>query len=239
MNCLIVDDEKPARDLLTEYINKVPELNLVGICANAMEAQMKLVGQDIDLLFLDIQMPHISGMDLLRSLHHPPLIILTTAYSDYAVEAFQYEVVDYLLKPIVFERFFQAIGKTRRRLNTTTTPLISPSSPTPPEDFIFIKADQLIHKIAFSDILYIESLREYIRIHTKDKRIVLRQALSDLLQKLPEQQFTRIHRSYIINLRHIDNIEGNMVRIGDKTLTISKRKKEEFLKLIENKGLIG
>jgi DNA-binding LytR/AlgR family response regulator len=241
IKCLIIDDEKLARDLLTDYLQKVPDLELVDTCSNALSAQSALSLHDIDLIFLDIQMPHLSGIDFLKTLRHPPLVILTTAYSEYALEAFDFDVVDYLLKPIVFERFFQAIGKVRNRLSISPvpTPINVQETPIDKPDFIFIKADNLIHKIAFQDILYIESLREYVRIHTQDKRIVFRQALSELVHELPATQFTRIHRSYIINIHHINNIEGNMVRIGQVTLAISKRKKEGFLDLLQKKGLIG
>lgn len=241
IKCLIIDDEKLARDLLADYLSKVPDLELVEICANALAAQSALSQHEIDLIFLDIQMPHLSGIDFLKTLRHPPLVVLTTAYSEYALEAFDFDVVDYLLKPIVFERFFQAIGKVRNRLSTSATTTPSPTQTLAPEkpDFIFVKADHLIHKIAFKDILYIESLREYVRIHMLDQRIVFRQALSELIHELPASQFTRIHRSYIINIHQIKQIEGNMVRIGETTLTISKRKKEGFLALLQERGLIG
>ncbi len=240
IKCLIVDDEKLARELIVEYITKIPDLEKVDACSNALAAQSTLRKESIDLLFLDIQMPHLTGLEFLKSLKNPPLVILTTAYSEYALEAFDYEVVDYLLKPIVFERFFQAIEKVLNRIEKNPTPRIHSeiSSIQSQTDYIFIKADGIIHKIQYRDILYIESLREYIRIHTSEKRLVFRQALSQLLQKLPENQFFRIHRSYIINLEQIENIEGNMVRIGGHRLSISKRKKEAFLEAIQRKGLI-
>ena len=241
LKCLVVDDEKLARELIADYIQKVPDLELIEMCSNAISAQSVLRTTDIDLLFLDIQMPNLSGIDFLKTLKNPPLIILTTAYSEYALEAFEYEVVDYLLKPIIFERFFQAINKVFSRLEKKVSgpPIPESTNSNPSADFFFIKADGLIHKIAIQDILYIESLREYIRIHTKEKRLVFRQALSELLLKLPEKQFYRIHRSYIINLTHIENIEGNMVNMTGKKLPISKRRKDAFLEYIKEKGLIG
>ena len=241
IKCLVVDDEKLARELIAEYIQKVPDLELVESCPTAISAQSVLRKEAIDLLFLDIQMPNLSGIDFLKTLKNPPLVILTTAYSEYALEAFEYEVTDYLLKPIVFERFFQGVQKVFNRLekNAPVQPVLNTQNSTPKNDFIFIKADGLIHKIAFADILYIESLREYIRIHTKEKRLVFRQSLSELLLKLPENQFFRIHRSYIINPLQIESIEGNMVHLAGQKLPISKRRKEAFLEYINRQGLIG
>lgn len=244
LNCLIIDDEKLARALIQEYIEKIPALNLCGSFANPIAAQATLNTQDIHLIFLDVDMPQLSGIDFLKALRNPPHIILTTAHSDYALQAFELSVVDYLLKPIVFERFFQAVNKVLSIVpKTETTPAKQKNNPftkaETPNDFLFIKSDKVIHKIFIKDILYIESLREYTRIHTKEQRVVAREALSKLIELLPTNDFTRIHRSYIINLQHIRNIEGNMIRIGEKTLPISKRKKEEFIKLVEKRGLIG
>ncbi|RMG85093.1 MAG: DNA-binding response regulator [Bacteroidetes bacterium] len=239
LKCLVVDDEKPARELLAEYIGKMPELELIQTCSNAIDAQAVLRKTPADVLFLDIRMPNLSGLDFLRTLKNPPLVVLTTAYSEYALEAFELEVVDYLLKPVVFERFFEAVNKIFNRVGRQLPTGMTDTETPPREDFFFVKADGVIHKIDFEEVLYIESLREYIRLHTRDKRLVLRQSLSDLDQKLPENRFFRIHRSFIINPEHLEKIEGNQVFISGRALPLSKRRKELFLQYIQNKGLIG
>lgn len=243
MRCLIVDDERLACELIAEYISKIPELELIGVKNNAIAAKSVLEQQPVDILFLDIQMPDLTGLELLRILKKPPAVILTTAYSEYAVESYELDVVDYLVKPFEFERFFKAVSKAIDKIKKDKPdedfqkiPMLS--SPVPNKEFFFIKADAKIYKVNYEDILYIESLREYVRLHTSNQRIVSRLSLSKLEDMLPSQTFVRIHRTYIINIQHIKNIEGNMVRIGDKSLPVSKGKKEEFLQLIEQQGLL-
>lgn len=245
MKCLIVDDERLAGELIAEYISKIPDLELVGIKNNAIAAKSVLTAQEIDILFLDIHMPDLTGLDLLRILKNPPATILTTAYSEYAVESYQLDVVDYLVKPIEFDRFFQAVSKAIEKVawqkgkqKAPIPNLKKQMSTAPPKDFFFIKADTKIFKINYKDVLYIESLREYVRLHTSEQRIVARLSMSHLVATLPKQQFVRIHRTYIINIQHINNIEGNMVRIAGQRLPISKGKREEFLALIEEQGLL-
>lgn len=238
--CLVVDDERLAQELLTTYIQKIPFLEEVATCSTALEAMQYLAQHQVDILFLDIQMPDLTGIEFLRTVKNVPATVLTTAYSEYALEGYELSVVDYLLKPIEFDRFFQAVmkvvGATAATPTAVPTPSVVTNTPTPP-DYFFIKTDQKIVKIAFDDVLFIEALQKYIRIHTTTKRIVSLFSLSKIQELLPPTQFTRIHRSYLLNIDKMDSLEGNMVRIGTHTLPISKGQKEGFMTLLKEKGL--
>ncbi len=235
LQTLIVDDEKPATELLAAYAAKVPELAVAGIAHNAMTAHKLLSELQIDLLFLDIQMPDLTGLQLLRLLKNPPAVVLTTAYSEFALEGYELDVLDYLLKPIEFERFYKAVSKLvgSRQLAPT---LVGGSPPEMPiEDYFFVKTDHQIVKVSFADILFIESLREYVRIHTPTQRIVARLAMQRLEEELPAAKFIRIHRTYIVNIDAVEKIEGNMLHIGKEQLPVSKGKREEFMAFVENR----
>lgn len=223
LQTLIVDDEKPATELLLAYAAKVPELEVAGVAYNAMTARQLLSEKQIDLLFLDIQMPDLTGLQLLRMLKNPPAVVLTTAYSEFALEGYELDVLDYLLKPIEFGRFYKAVSK------------LAPSQPPPKGeglDYFFVKTDHQIVKVNFADILFIESLREYVRIHTPTQRIVARLALQRLEEELPAAKFIRIHRTYIVNIDAVQKIEGNLLHIGKEVLPISKGKREEFMQFV-------
>lgn len=236
--CLIVDDEKLARELLESYVRKIPYLEVAGMCGTAIEAMKALQSGDIDIMLLDIQMPDLTGLELLKMIKNPPMTILTTAYSEYALEGFELDVVDYLVKPIEFERFFKAISKCMDRAEQQTPQVIVQQQSTSKQDsYIFIKSDQKIHRVELADILYIEALQKYIRIYTKKEKLITLLSLSKVMESLPAAQFVRIHRSYIVNLNNLDNIEGNMVRIGTHTLPISKGQKEGFMELVFGKGI--
>ncbi len=248
--CLIVDDETLARELLTDYVSKIPYLELAGTCANAIEAKFALQEKKIDILFLDIQMPDLTGLELLRMLKKKPATILTTAYSEHALEGYELDVLDYLLKPIEFERFFKAVSKAvewlgKDALHTKSTEVeavsntldSSPQTSTQTEKYFFVKSDYKIVKVEFDEILFVEALQKYVRIHTSKERIVTLLSLSKLLESLPANQFIRIHRSYVINIDKVDSIEGNMVRIGKHNLRISKGQKEAFLEFVKEKGI--
>jgi DNA-binding LytR/AlgR family response regulator len=231
LQTLIVDDERPAVELLAAYVAKIPELHLAGTAHNAIAAKSMLNEKPVDLLFLDIQMPDLTGLQLLKMLKNPPATVLTTAYSEFALEGYELNVVDYLLKPIEFERFYRAVGKVVGSLPPTA------HAGHDKEDYFFVKTDHLIVKVNFADILFIESLREYVRIHTATERIVARLALQRLEDLLPASNFIRIHRTYIVNIGQVQKIEGNLLHIGKERLPISKGKREEFLKFVEGKGL--
>lgn len=236
--CLIVDDERLAQELLESYVQKIPWLESVASCSTAIEAMGILNQKEVDILFLDIQMPDLTGIDFLQSLKKAPITIFTTAYSEYAIEGFELGVADYLLKPIEFERFFKAMNKALGHLNKQAPiPISTNQSITPKEDYFFIKSDNKVVRIAFEEVLFIEALQKYIRIHTKEKRIVSLLSLSKIQELLPSNNFVRIHRSYIVNIDKIDNIEGNMVNINNHKLPISKGQKEAFLKKIKEKTI--
>jgi DNA-binding LytR/AlgR family response regulator len=238
--CIIVDDETLARELLTVHIAKLPYLEILATCANAIEAKFALEKHQPDILFLDIQMPNLTGLELLRMLKRRPATILTTAYSEYALEGYELDVLDYLLKPIEFERFFKAVSKAVDWLDRGQTIVSSIPIPAPviePQDnYFFVKTDYKMVKVVFSDILFIEALQKYVRIHTPSVRIVTLMSMSQLEETLPTGQFVRIHRSYIVNLDKIDSIEGNIVHIGKHQLPLSKGQREAFLEWVKRKS---
>lgn len=212
--CLIVDDEPLAIQLLEKHIAQLPFFEVVGTCGNAVNALEFLNHQSIDLLFLDIRMPQLTGLDLLKNLRRPPRTILTTAYREYALDGFELDVVDYLLKPVTFDRFFKAVEKY---LRTNTSPaLISSSEP----QFIYLKSGYKYFKIDLGDILYAESRKDYIRVVTRDRVIVAKYRLGDLEIELAEKGFLRIHRSYIVNLRQVTAFSAGELEIGKEQLPV-------------------
>lgn len=231
-SCLIVDDEPLARSLLKDYVSKVSSLKLVEVCSSPVAAMEILQSQPVDLLFLDIQMPEITGLSLLKIMKKKPLVVLTTAYSEYALESYELDVVDYLLKPITFTRFLQAIDKVNSRLNP------SPGQPekiipNPAQPFIFVKDGTKLVKVRWEDILYIEGLKDYVTIHTRQQKVVSLQRLKSLEEQLPAEQFIRIHNSYIVALNSIDVIHKNEVHVGSVTLPISDSYRKTFRDFIE------
>lgn len=246
INCLIVDDELLARRLLTDYVGKIPELNLIAACASAMEAQRFLQRQRIDLLFLDIQMPDITGISLLQSLSHRPVTIFTTAFAEYAVQGYELFVLDYLLKPISFERFFQAAGRAVAHiglLHNQPPPQASPAAGSLQNEvangYIFVKSDYKIHKIAHSDIDVMEAYGEYVVIHSGRQKIMTLGQLSKMEQALPHPGFLRVHRSFIVNFSKIDAIQGNTLYIGEKEIPLSKGYRDAFMQLVQKNRLLG
>lgn len=245
MTCLIVEDEPLARALMTQYVDKVPSLTLVKACANPLEAIDILRGTPIDVLFLDVQMPEITGITLLKVLQKKPYVILTTAYSEYALEGYELDVMDYLLKPITFERFLKAVEKAMQRLTATLINAInseeksdnSMEKPTPTYEaispFIFVKDGTKLVKIKLSDIMYVEGLKDYVTIYTPEKKIVTLQRIKALEMQLPDNQFIRIHNSYIVNLEWIDAIHKERVQIGKNLLPISDTYRKAFKDFID------
>lgn len=244
INCLIVDDELLARRLLTDYVGKIPELNLIATCVSAMEAQSFLQKQRIDLLFLDIQMPDVTGISLLRSLAHKPVTIFTTAYAEYALQGYELFVLDYLLKPISFERFFQAVSRAVEYiglLDKKASPHHAEAGALPSgsmsSDYIFVKSDYKIHKIAHDDIDVIEAYGEYILIFTGGQKIMTLGQLGKLEQVLPKPGFIRVHRSFIINFSKIEAIQGGTIYIGQREVPLSKGYRDAFMQLIQKSRL--
>lgn len=238
--CLIVDDERLAQELIENYIKKIPYLEVIAACSTAMEAMQQLAQNKVDIMFLDIQMPDITGIDFLRSLKNAPATIFTTAYSEYALDGYELGLVDYLLKPIEFDRFFKAVTKAVDGLpKQVDLPRIIKTPATiakSKEDYFFIKSDSKIVRIAFDDILFIEALQKYIRIYTTDKKVMSLLSMSKIQEMLPAQQFARIHRSYMININRVDSIEGNMVKVLEHKLPISKGQRDRFMEIVRGRG---
>jgi two-component system LytT family response regulator len=231
MTCLIVDDEPLARNLLTDYVSKVPSLQLLQACASPLAAIEVLRTNPVDLLFLDIQMPEITGISLLRTLQKRPLVILTTAYSEYALEGYDLDVVDYLLKPITFERFLRAVEKVSQRLATPAPPPAAPvprTESTEQQPFVFVKDGTKLVKVRWADILYVEGLKDYVTIHTRQQKIVTLQRLKTLEEQLPTDKFIRIHHSYIVAVDAIDVVHKGEVQIGTATLPVSDSYRKQF-----------
>lgn len=228
MNCLIVDDEPLAQDVIESHIEKVPYLKLIRKCKNAFEAEAALKDEQIDLLFLDIQMPDITGTDFLAGLTVKPLVIFTTAYSQYALEGFELDAIDYLLKPIAPERFLKAVSKAKDLYDLKKT-----GNSDSEKDFMFVKSEYQSIKIEYSNILYIEGLKDYVKIYTKKGMIMTLMTLKGIADKLPAQDFIRVHRSYIISMKAMEKIERHRIIIGDKRIPIGDGYKDEFYKFIE------
>jgi DNA-binding LytR/AlgR family response regulator len=237
LNCLIVDDEPLARQLVTEYVKKVPFLNLVKACSSPLEAIEVLRNHPVELLFLDIQMPEITGMTFLKTLQKRPMVILTTAYSEYALESYDLDVVDYLLKPITLERFLRAVDKASERLAAPPVPSREKPGQEPAQPFVFVKDGTKLVKVRWADILYVEGLKDYVTIHTRQQKIVSLQRLKTLEETLPQDQFIRIHNSYIIALQAIDTIHKDKVQIGTVFLPISDSYRKSFKDFVDTHNL--
>jgi two-component system, LytTR family, response regulator len=240
--CIIVEDEPLARSLLENYIQKIPYLHLVQSFSDPLKALEFLRENSVDILFSDIQMPEITGITLLKILQKKPLIILTTAYSEYAIEGYELDVLDYLLKPITFERFLKSVEKASLRLTSNQVVpkdkpvaaimpnVISPDSVQP---FIFVKDGTKLVKIKLSEIMYIEGLKDYVAIYTPTQKIVSLQTIKSLEATLPEKQFIRIHNSYIVALEWIESIQREKVQIGKAFLPISDTYRKAFKDFID------
>ena len=229
IKCVIVDDEPIARDILTSFVVKIPNLELVKNCQNAMEAFQIAKQENIDLFFLDINMPEVSGLSLAKSINKNSKIIFTTAYREYAVDGFDLQAVDYLLKPISFDRFLQAVNLFFD-ISKPVTEHNEAKPISPKNDFIFVRSDRKMVRINFDEILYIESLSDYIKIYTNQQTIVTRETISNIETKLPAAQFIRIHRSYITSIKNISSYTNEFVEVSKKALPISRSYKENVLK---------
>ena len=234
MKCIIIDDEPLAREGMKMNINEVPMLELVGEFDDAIKATQYLKENDVDLMFLDIEMPGISGLNFLRDLPNQPLVILATAYPQYAVEAYELDVVDYLVKPIKLDRFMKAVNKAEEilRMSKSTSMLEAIE-----DDFIFIKSDRKYVKINFDEIFFIEGLKDYVIIHTIHGKYMTAMNVKTIHNKLPEEIFIRTSKSYIINIAHIKEIDGNDVIIQDNKIPIGRSYRDEFLEFV-NKRLL-
>ena len=234
-NCLIIDDEPIAIRIIKKHLQAFTDFQIVAECLNAPEALPIVSKEKIDLIFCDIQMPQITGVDFIRSLSHRPKVIFTTAYREYAIDAFDLHVIDYLLKPISFERFARAIHNFLEmeslHQNTKTSHTSDEHSR---RDFIFLKADKKHHKINLSDILYFESLGDYVVVHTVNKKIVTKERISNLPENLSQDQFIQIHRQYIVSVSKIESVGPGFVEINKKKIPVGRSFKEKLAELLQN-----
>lgn len=229
-NVIIVDDEYLAQKLLQDYVSKMDALQLVATCSNAFEAMNALKNNQVDIMFLDIQMPDLTGLELVKSLEHKPSIIFTTAYSEYAVDAFNLSVVDYLLKPFDFPRFVQAVNKAiGAELPKTKGDELPHDTISRSNDFITVKADYKLYKINYDDLLFIEGQHEYVTFHTTQRRITALFALKDLEEILPKDKFVRVHKSYIVSFKQIQDLDKSDVTVAGTKIPVGASYRDELL----------
>lgn len=228
-NCIIVDDEPLAREVLVRHLNDIRDLQLTHTCSNALEAFEILHNEPVDLMFLDISMPVISGLDFLRSLRKTPAVIITTAHPDFALQGFELDVVDYLVKPISLERLMKAVLKAIERIKISHPQDTSSNR----SDFLFVKADQKLIKVKYSDIEYIEGMKDYVKIFTRERMIVTLHTMKFFEANLPQEHFIRIHKSYIVNTDSIKTISGNELELRQNRLPIGNSYKENLMKMVE------
>lgn len=235
LKCLVIDDEPLARRAIVDFIVKVDFLEATNSCASAIEALELIERETFDLIFLDINMPYLSGIEFLETLSNPPLVIFTTAYSEHALEGYRFDIVDYLLKPIDFKRFYQASLKAKQLyiLKSEKTNQVATDS------FVYVRQDDSFIKIDWNDLLFVEGMQNYLKLQMIDKSLVIHQTMTTIEELLPKQSFFRIHKSYLININHISSISGTRLFINEKQLPISRMRKEELLKQVVYKKLLS
>jgi DNA-binding LytR/AlgR family response regulator len=237
--CAVIDDEPLARGILEDFIREDERLELGGSYKNAKEALTGITTIPVEILFLDISMPGLTGFQFLRSMPNPPAVIFTTAFREYALEGFNANAIDYLLKPIALERFLLAVNKAWKFLRPAMTESTDQSAAAPVADYFFVKADGGLVKIFFDEILFVEALKEYVKIVTRDRAVITYHTISGLEEKLPKGKFYRIHRSYIVNVSAITSIEGFTIRIDKYELPISRNERDVFVELVANGRIIS
>src|ERR1700748_2213407 len=240
IRCLVIDDEPLALHILEDYISKMPFLQLVKVTTNHIEALQLVQEGNIDLVFLDVQMPELTGIQFLRIANGKAKVILTTAYPQYALEGYELDVIDYLLKPIAFDRFFKSVQKAQTIIQPSTKPEVKVEAAPQSDflsDFIFVKTEHKIQKVYLNDILFIEGLKDYISIFTPTERIITLQNMKKMEDALPEQHFIRVHKSYIVSINKIDSIERSRIFIGDKIIPVGDTYREEFFKIVDGKNI--
>lgn len=233
LKCLVVDDEPIAREGIIDHINKLDFLEVAGSCSSGIEAADFLKKNPVDLMFLDIQMPHLTGLEFLETLDSSPLTILTTAFSEYALEGFRLQVVDYLLKPITFKRFFQAATKAQE------TYTLKMNSENESNAYMYVRQGDSFVKILWADILYVESMQNYLKLHFRDKALIIHQTMTSLEEILPKEYFFRIHKSFLVNTSHIEIINGGRIFVNKKELPISRQRREDLLNTVVYRNLIS
>jgi DNA-binding LytR/AlgR family response regulator len=229
IKCIIIEDETLAQHVIQSHLKRTENFELISTCSNALEAKEILNSRHIDLIFLDIQLPGMTGLNFLRTLQNPPLVILTTAYAEYALESYEFNVIDYLLKPISFERFSKTVTKI------IDGNLLNKTFQKTDADHIFIKSSGKFYKINFSEIIYIEGMKDYLKICTEDHKIVTHQTMNEMEKLLPAKQFIRVHKSYIISLKHVKTISGNNIETSKQAIPIGINYKEKIMLLTGRK----
>jgi len=244
IRCLVVDDEPLALHILEDYISKMPFLQLVKATTNPIEALTMVQAAEADLVFLDVQMPELTGIQFWKIANGKAKVILTTAYPQYALEGYELDVVDYLLKPIAFDRFFKSVQKAQsiiQPVQAKPQQVVVQAEPVQQDDFstdfIFVKTEHKIQKVYLHDIMFIEGLKDYISIFTSAERIITLQGMKKMEDALPEKHFVRVHKSYIVALNKIDSIERSRIQIGDKIIPVGDTYRDEFFRMIENKNI--
>lgn len=223
IRCLVIDDEPPAREIMRRYIQEVPHLELVAECGNALDALIRLQQSPVDLLFLDIRLPQLNGTDFLKTLRQPPKVIFTTAYQEYALEGYELDAVDYLLKPIRFDRFIKAINKAFQQTGHKTLPEQAPAREDHQQDsFVYFRADRKMVKVMLHDILYIESMKDYVKVVMNEGTLITKQSITSVEAMLPDSLFIRSHRSFIVSMAHISTFTNEVIEIGKTEIPIGK-----------------
>jgi DNA-binding LytR/AlgR family response regulator len=232
IRCILVEDEKLAQEVILSHLKQIKEVQVLAICNNAAEAKTALTNLEVDLIFLDIQLPGKTGLNFLKSLSEPPLVILTTAYADYALESYEFNVIDYLLKPISFERFSRAIGKiTEGRLY----PPAATEKNTGPADHIFVKSGHKFFRVNFNEIIFIEAMKDYLKIHAREFKLVTLQTMAEMEKSLPKDRFLRVHKSYIVSTAHIKTIYGSSIELEKAVIPIGFSYKNTVMGYVSRK----
>ena len=225
IKCVITDDEPMARKGLKSYVDKIDFLQLEAVCEDAIQLNTYLQNSRLDLIFMDIEMPYISGLEMISTIENPPYVIITTAYEKYALKGYELNVVDYLLKPISFDRFLKAVNKVNNLINKKEET----------SEYIFVRSDKQMYKLFIKDILYVKSMENYICIYTENDKLVIRSTMKHIINTLPSSMYIQIHKSYLVNIEKIKMINGNQIVIGDETITIARNFREEvFQKIMKN-----
>ncbi|MEO6639113.1 MAG: LytTR family DNA-binding domain-containing protein [Ginsengibacter sp.] len=232
IKCIIVEDEPLAQNVIQSHLAKTDNFELVAVCNNALEAKEALTTLEVDLMFLDIQLPGMTGLHFLRTLASPPLVVLTTAHAEYAVESYEYNIIDYLLKPVSYERFCKAINKIA---DGKSTPHAEKDQSNILPDHLFIKSSSKLFKIKFSEIVYVEGMRDYLKVHIRGHTLVTLQTMNDMTKSLPDKEFIRVHKSYIIALSHVISIGRSGIQLENITIPVGKNYKEKLMATINKK----
>jgi DNA-binding LytR/AlgR family response regulator len=236
MKCIIVDDEPLGIEILESYVKKMPDMDLIGKCNNALEASEFLKNHKVDLMFLDIQMPEITGLEFMRSIANPPLVVFCTAYPDFAVEGFELNAIDYLLKPVGFDRFSKTIERAREYMTMKKNDTVE--EPDLENDHIFIKSNQKQVKLSYDQIMYVEAFADYVKLFTHEKRYITLQTMKNMEQKLPKEKFIRVHRSFIVGIKYITSFNSSELEIGAVKIPVGKNYKDEFLLKLRSKNIL-